>query len=264
MSLPGPRGDTVADLSGSVPAGVYSDIEAYYSAKVARYGATPMGVDWSCQATQSLRFVQLLKVCDFSTAFSLNDIGCGYGALAAFLAVRHPKAKVDYLGIDLSRPMIERARRRHSGPDRRFTTRTTGFRIADYSVASGIMNVSLGHSHEIWEGFVARTLAQMRATSRLGFSVNFFSDMTRPGTPASPAVDDLYRTRPEKWASYCEDELDCAVETVTDYGMKEFTLLVRCNRSAKASSTKASGAKASGVKASGTKASSAKASIAKS
>jgi SAM-dependent methyltransferase len=230
MSLAGRRGGTAADLSESVPARVYSDIEAYYSAKVARYGATPMGVDWSCQATQSLRFVQLLKICNFSAAFSLNDIGCGYGALAAFLAVRHPKSKIDYLGVDLSRSMIQRARRRHTGPDRRFSTRTTGFRIADYSVASGIMNVSLGHSRAIWEGFVARTLAQMRRTSRLGFSVNFLVDTTGTRTSASASVDDLYRTGTERWIRYCEDELDCSVETIADYGMKEFTLLVRCNR----------------------------------
>jgi SAM-dependent methyltransferase len=234
MSPPEGRGGTAADLSGSVPARVYSDIEAYYSARVARYGATPMGVDWSCQATQSLRFVQLLKVCDFSVAFSLNDIGCGYGALAAFLAVRHPKSKIDYLGVDLSRAMIQRARRRHTAPDRRFTTRTTGFRIADYSVASGIMNVSLGHSRATWEGFVARTLAQMRRTSRLGFSVNFLADATCPRTSADPSVDDLYRTSPERWIRYCEDELDCSVKTVADYGMKEFTLLVRCDRIARA------------------------------
>jgi SAM-dependent methyltransferase len=193
-----------------------------------------MGVDWSCQATQCLRFVQLLKICDFSIAFSLNDIGCGYGALAAFLAARHPKSKIDYLGVDLSRAMIQRARRRHTGPDRRFSTRTTGFRIADYSVASGIMNVSLGHSRATWEGFVARTLAQMRRTSRVGFSVNFFAETTFSRASADQSADDLYRTSPERWTRYCEDELDCSVRTVADYGMKEFTLLARCNRVVKA------------------------------
>jgi hypothetical protein len=96
------------------------------------------------------------------------------------------------------------------------------------------MNVSLGHSRAIWEGFVARTLAQMRRTSRLGFSVNFFADATHPRTPAHPAVDDLYRTSPERWIRYCEDELDCSVRTLAGYGMKEFTLLARCNRTAKA------------------------------
>jgi len=56
---------------------VYSDVEAYYGARVAKYGATPRGVDWSCQATQSLRFVQLLRICDFAAPFALNDVGCG-------------------------------------------------------------------------------------------------------------------------------------------------------------------------------------------
>ncbi len=96
------------------------------------------------------------------------------------------------------------------------------------------MNVSLGHSRATWEGFVARTLSQMRRTSRLGFSVNFFADTMGPGTPADRSVDDLYRTGPERWIRHCEDELDCAVETVADYGMKEFTLLARCNRIATA------------------------------
>ena len=37
--------------------GIYAGIAAYYSAKVARFGATPSGVDWTCQATQEMRFV---------------------------------------------------------------------------------------------------------------------------------------------------------------------------------------------------------------
>jgi len=88
---------------------VLSDVEAYYSARVAKHGATPLGVDWSCWATQNLRFVQLLKLCDFSAPFALNDIGCGYGALAAHLAMRHADAEIDYLGVDLSQAMIRRA-----------------------------------------------------------------------------------------------------------------------------------------------------------
>ena len=57
---------------------VLADVEAYYSARVAKHGATPLGVDWSCWASQNLRFVQLLKLCDFSGPFVLNDIGCGF------------------------------------------------------------------------------------------------------------------------------------------------------------------------------------------
>ncbi|WP_422284038.1 class I SAM-dependent methyltransferase [Bradyrhizobium sp.] len=211
---------------------MYADVAAYYSACVARHGATPLGVDWSCQATQMLRFVQLLKICDFSAPFTLNDIGCGYGALAAFLAMRYPKSKIDYLGVDLSRAMVSRARRRFSGPDRRFVVGKASPRIADYSLASGIMNVNCGHSRTTWEGYIATILRQMRRNSRRGFGVNFVVDAARRS--AEPLPDTLYRTSPQPWIRFCERELGCSVETIDDYGMKEFTLLVRCNQTAAA------------------------------
>jgi SAM-dependent methyltransferase len=224
------EGDGISvELGSGILSGVYSKIEAYYSARVAKYGATPLGVDWSCQATQGLRFVQLLKLCDFSAPFSLNDIGCGYGALATFLAARYPDSKIDYLGLDLSRNMIRRARRRFSRSGHRFVVGVASPRIADYSVASGIMNVNCSFSRAVWEGFVATTLREMRRMSRHGFSVNFISDAPNAGTSADHSVDILYRTNPEPWVRYCERELGCCVETIDDYGMKEFTLLVRCN-----------------------------------
>jgi SAM-dependent methyltransferase len=224
MKLRSEGNSTGVELGANALASVYADVEAYYSACVAKHGATPLGVDWSCQATQMLRFVQLLKICDFSAPFTLNDIGCGYGALVAFLAMRYPNAKIDYLGVDLSRAMVSRARRRFSGPDRRFVVRKASPRVADYSVASGIMNVNCGHSCATWEGFITAILRQMRRTSRRGFSVNFVADARHESADASPS---LYRTDPQPWVRFCENELGCSVETIGDYGMKEFTLLVK-------------------------------------
>ena len=208
---------------------VYSDVEAYYSARVARHGATPRGVDWSCWATQNLRFVQLLKLCDFSGPFALNDMGCGYGALADYLAMRHATAAIDYLGIDLSQAMIRHARLRLSGPDRRFVVAASCPRVADYCVASGVMNVSLGHPREPWEQFVATILRDMRRCSRRGFSVNFKAAAGTTMGAADEPAEGLYRTTPQRWIEFCEAELGCSVETLDDYGMREFTLLVRCN-----------------------------------
>lgn len=207
---------------------IYSDVEAYYAARVAKYGATPLGVDWSCQATQSLRFVQLLKICDFSAPISLNDVGCGCGALCALLAVRHPECEIDYLGIDLSKAMISRARRRFSTPGHRFVVGKVSPRLADYSVASGIMNVNVGYPRAVWEGFIATMLRGLRHTSRRGFGVNFVSEMMIAEATAAQSKVGLYCTDPEPWIRYCEDELGCAVEMLDNYGMKEFTLLARC------------------------------------
>ena len=45
-------------------------------------------------------------------------------------------------------------------------------------------------------------------------------------------VTRLYRTMPEPWMRICETELQCKVELISNYGMKEFTLLIRCDAAA--------------------------------
>jgi SAM-dependent methyltransferase len=202
---------------------VHARIEAYYGDKVALHGATPRGVDWTCAPTQELRFVQLLKLCDLSRPFSLNDVGCGYGALIGFIARRHPQADIDYLGVDLSSAMISRARRRHRGTvGRRFVVGSDIPRTADYAVASGVMNVMLDHPRALWEEFVADTLRRMHASIRLGFAVNFMAER-----PDGDGTVGLYRTDPLRWTSFCRQVLGCAADVVDGYGMREFTLLVR-------------------------------------
>ena len=204
---------------------LYTGIGAYYAGKLARHGAIPLGVDWSCEATQRVRFIQLLKLCPFDGPISLNDIGCGYGALAVFLAERYPRVEIDYLGTDISSAMITRARRRHRGRGNvRFRVGHDIPRQADYSVASGIMNVKLDQPMRFWALFVRTTLEAMCRTSRIGFAVNF---MEAPHPDAPP--DQLYCPPPEQWAGFCQDSLRCAVTLVSGYGMREYTLLARRN-----------------------------------
>lgn len=203
---------------------IYRKVDRYYSQKVAKHGATPRGVDWSCVPSQELRFVQLLKLCDFSSCRSLNDFGCGYGALLAYLAWRHPDAEVDYLGVDLSKEMIGRAKRLwRKRPRTTFVNGGLCPRVADYSVASGVFNVAQDVSPDRWEAYVAAVLRHLHATSREGFAVNFVE--ARPeGTAAKPG---LYRTFAKFWIEFCETRLDAKVEPVDGYGLREFTLLVR-------------------------------------
>jgi SAM-dependent methyltransferase len=203
-------------------------IERYYAAKLARHGATALGVDWSCTATQWLRFVQLLRICPLERPFSLIDLGCGYGALAEFLVEHHPEARIQYLGIDLSHAMVCEARRRLRGkPSIRFAIGRNSPYPADYAVASGIMNVMLGHSLSLWESFVRAMLLDLNRMGRRGFAVNF---LTAPSPDAIPGQ--LYCPDPAVWVRFCEDELGCSVELLGNYGMREFTLLARSRGSA--------------------------------
>lgn len=217
-----PAAPREAPVSGM--AGLRADVERYYTARLQRHGATPLGVDWTCAPTQELRFVQLLRLCDFSSAITLNDLGCGYGALLALLGRRHRTAAVDYLGIDLSPAMIDAARRLwRTRRGAAFCVGDRSPRSADYSIASGIFNVRLEQPLCLWERFVQETLRELAATSRRGFAVNFLA----PLPPQIEGRPQLYRTAAQPWVAFCRDALGCRVEVLGDYGMREFTLIAR-------------------------------------
>ena len=204
--------------------GVHRSIERYYSGKIREYGATALGVDWNCVPAQELRFAQLVKVIDFSQPLALNDVGCGYGALLAYLGRRHRGAAIDYRGCDLSAEMIRAAKRkwRHR-TNARFVVGANALEAADYALASGIFNVNREHGLGAWEHFVAATLTAMSGSTRKGFAVNFMAP-SGPGetTTASP----LYRVAPWRWMSFC-DALGCTSQMIGGYGLQEYTLLVR-------------------------------------
>jgi hypothetical protein len=198
-------------------------VRDYYSTALGKFGPTALGVDWPSTASQYLRFVQLLRVCEFGNRFSLNDFGCGYGALLAYLAWRHPSASIDYRGIDISHSMIEAARSLWA--DNRlasFSVGRTCERLADYSLASGVFNVRLGTPEGDWEAYIRAILNDLRRMSDRGFATNFMLPWD-----GGRHEDALYRTSPDQWIAYCESDLCCETELISDYGLREFTLLCR-------------------------------------
>ena len=82
----------------------------YYDDKLQRHGVTAQGVDWNGDASQTLRFAELSRVIAGPEGFSVNDLGCGYGALHDHLAQRG--VPFSYNGYDVSSEMIEAARDR--------------------------------------------------------------------------------------------------------------------------------------------------------
>lgn len=202
--------------------GLLSEVAGYYGEKLARHGETPNGVDWNGEAGQSCRFEQLCKVIDAADGFSLNDLGCGYGALLDFLIDRRPA--FSYFGIDVSEEMIDAAMKRHLGrPQARFVVAAAPPEPADYGVASGIFNVRLGGSDEEWFDHLLATLDGLNATSRRGFAFNCltsYSDEDRKR-------DHLYYADPCRLFDLCKRRYARQVALLHDYGLYEFTVLVR-------------------------------------
>ena len=202
---------------------VLADVAQYYSAKLVAHGATPSGVDWNGRESQELRFRQLLRLFESrADCFSVNDLGCGYGALYDDLAAR--AMEFEYCGADISAVMIERARLLHAGAAHcRFVSGVDELPVADYTVASGIFNVKLAASQARWNAYVAETLRTMDRLSRSGFAFNcltHYSDRDK-------MLDRLYYAEPAAVFDFCKRNFSRNVALLHDYGLYEFTILVR-------------------------------------
>lgn len=197
-------------------------VAAYYSAKVTQHGATARGVDWNGEESQTLRFRQLCRIVDTAGGFSVNDLGCGYGALYDHLA-RQP-ASFSYCGFDISENMLRAAGERHGNkPGVRFVLASLPDQVAEYGIASGIFNVRLDRGGDAWREYMEATLDALDRTSSRGFAFNCLTaysdaDRMRP---------DLYYADPGAIFDRCMRRYSRHVALLHDYGLYEFTILVR-------------------------------------
>jgi hypothetical protein len=202
-----------------VPRDVLDKVARYYSARFVEHGATARGVDWNGEESQTTRFRELLRITGDRRSFSLNDFGCGYAALVDFL--EKESLDVVYSGFDLSRPMIDHARGRH--PTRAFVLSAEELPVADYTIASGIFNVKLDTPDDDWTPYVLETIGMMSDRSRRGFAFNMLTSYSDP----ERRREDLYYGDPAFFFDVCKRGYARNVALLHDYGLWEWTLLVR-------------------------------------
>jgi SAM-dependent methyltransferase len=201
---------------------ILSAVEKYYSAKFDEHGPRAQGVDWNSAESQELRFVQLARLFDGAAErFSVNDLGCGYGAFAAFL--QRQGYDVQYTGYELSAAMLESARSTFRGDERIRFERGATLEPADYSVASGIFNVRLGFGDDEWSEYVDATIDDLAGASRAGFAFNMLTSYSDP----ERRRPDLYYADPRAIFGLCKRRHSRHVALLHDYELWEFTVLVR-------------------------------------
>jgi SAM-dependent methyltransferase len=202
-------------------ADILDDVRRYYDGKLGEHGATARGVDWNSTESQRLRFSQLLKICEPDLPFSINDYGCGYGALVDYLT--ETGSAFRYYGFDVSVEMIAKARELHNSTNAVFVADERALQPADYTVASGIFNVRLKCSNSAWEQYVVATLDSISRISTKGFAFNVLTKYS--DTKFMRA--DLYYADPLFFFDYCKTRHSRFVTLIHDYPLYEFTLLVR-------------------------------------
>lgn len=198
------------------------EVAGYYAARLAEHGDTPRGVDWNGAESQHLRFAQLSRIIAGDAPFSINDLGCGYGALNDYLRGVFPA--FDFAGYDIAASMIDTARQRAGErADTRFVVASEPDRVADYGIASGIFNVRLGRGDDEWLAYVKATLDVLDRTSRLGFAFNCLTSYS----DAEKMRDTLYYADPCLLFDMCKRRYARNVALLHDYELYEFTILVR-------------------------------------
>jgi len=199
------------------------EVASYYAEKLAEHGDSPRGVDWNGEESQMVRFAQLCKIIDTKFPnFSLNDLGCGYAALLDYL--REKYGNFTYLGADVSREMIKAAEQRHTAANpARFIISAEPAQVADYGVASGIFNVRLRRTDAEWFDYLQATLDVLDRTSSLGFAFNCLTSYS----DEDKKRDYLYYPDPCRLFDLCKRRYSRQVALLHDYGLYEFTILVR-------------------------------------
>jgi cyclopropane fatty-acyl-phospholipid synthase-like methyltransferase len=196
-------------------------VKSYFDKRIQEHGASPRGSDWNSEASQNIRFDQLLKVIEMDS-FSLLDYGCGYGALADYAALKG--FDVDYYGFDILESAIQTARSAHTGKLRRtFFSDKSKLSKYDYVVASGIFNFRGEQSFDDWTEYTLATLNEFNQRSGRGFSSNFLTKYS----DADKMRPDLYYADPGFLFDYCKRNFSKDVALLHDYRLYDFTILVR-------------------------------------
>lgn len=197
----------------------------YYRDREKRFDASAQQVGWKGCEAQERRFQQLMKVVEVNSCFSLNDYGCGHGDLSSFATVRG-FSDFFYTGYDLFPSMIDRARQTHGEcPNRKFVAihAPEEMTVADYTVASGVLNLRFDISDDEWIQYIERTIRLFDTRSRKGFAFNAltsYSDKER-------MCPELYYANPGALFDFCKRNISRNVALLHDYQEYDFTIIVR-------------------------------------
>jgi SAM-dependent methyltransferase len=198
-------------------------VRNFFDQTLKTYGTSPKGSDWNSEASQFLRFTQLMKLhSDKTQPFSIIDYGCGYGGLVKFLTAEG--YNFTYVGYDMTPVVIEAAKKTFDLPQCTWTTDLSGVEPADYVVGSGIFNLKFKDTpSDEWHAFMLETIGIMWNLSLKGMAFNALTSYSDPEF----MKPDLYYPDPLQVFDFCKRNLSKQVALLHDYGIYDFTILVR-------------------------------------
>ena len=192
------------------------EIEAFYSQTLAKYNATYRGVAWSRESTQAIRFMVLSLVADLNNQRVL-DLGCGTGDFFEYL--QQENIDCDYLGLDLCKEMVKKAREKHPG-----IQVTSGDIFSwkppstfDYVFGSGLLSYRVDDPYT----YVEQAMKRLFSWTDQALGLNFLSQYS----PASDQSKRFMYYNPAKVLEIAQG-LSPFVELRHQYLINDFTIFI--------------------------------------
>ena len=198
-----------------------SKIKKLYDSNLKKYGLDSMAVGWNSKECQILRFDRLVhSLCLSDNPFSINELGCGYGELFKYLEGSNLNVK-SFDGYDISEAMISAANEYISSKIANFHCTGLIDRKRDFSLASGIFNVSLDIDKDEWAAHILKTIENMWEFSEKGIAFNMLTSYV------DHENQDLFYGDPLYYFDFCKTKLSKYVTLTHDYPLWEWTIAVK-------------------------------------
>jgi SAM-dependent methyltransferase len=152
---------------------------------------------------------------------SVNDLGCGYGALFDFLKDAPALVGGRYFGYDISAEMVEAARAAIGDPRAYFLHSHRATETADYSIVAGAYNLCLAADADAWLDLVKESLRSLAAMTRRGLAFNMLSHHVPQKSPG------LFYADPAAMVDFCLREIGSGVVLLHDYSPLEWIIHVK-------------------------------------
>ena len=146
-----------------------------YRNRLANRGKTAQGVFWRSQTSQIARFDALLSLAHQlapQKPVTIADIGCGYGAMLAFINETRAYAQTIYNGVDINTAMIAACHQTFPAKNALFTTGNAPPKIVDFCVFSGTFNLTHSDDPDLWMDYIFACLERCMARARYGLVLN--------------------------------------------------------------------------------------------
>ena len=190
-----------------------------FDKRISEWGATARGVYWRNEQGQRLRFEVLSRVLAHEPdPFTVNDLGCGYGAFFDYLAPQFGDQLTRFTGYDIAPLMVAEAKTRIKDPRAQFMRGLAATEDADYSFASGTFNMCLKVNPADWMAYIEASLAHLFGKTRKTMAFNMLN-----GT--GTVREGLYYADPAHFVLHCQ-KLGKKVQLAVDYPLLEWTIFV--------------------------------------